>query len=102
MSHLGNFTSQDFVVCICSFFADSSSPQISAILFAHFARENGQSLGSVPAGAKIKRFGSVRFGRFGSVSCSVLTTTNDDSTNSNRYTTGNDDNRNDTDRSDSQ
>ena len=37
---LGNFASQDFVSCMRSFRADSSSPQISAILLGHLTREN--------------------------------------------------------------
>ena len=37
MAGLGNFTSLDFDICLRSFCADSSSPQISAILFDHFA-----------------------------------------------------------------
>ena len=37
---LGNFTSQDFDIFLRSFCADSSSPQISAILVGHFTGES--------------------------------------------------------------
>ena len=35
---VGNFTSQDFDIFLCCFCADSSSPQISAILVGHFSQ----------------------------------------------------------------
>ena len=38
---LGSFTSQAFDVFLRSFYADSSSPQISATLVGYLARENG-------------------------------------------------------------
>ena len=38
---LGHFMSQDFGIPLRSFGADSSSPQISAILVGHFTEENG-------------------------------------------------------------
>ena len=37
---VGNFMSQEFDICLRSFCADSSSPQISAILVGHFTVEN--------------------------------------------------------------
>ena len=44
---LGNFTSQDFVIILRSFCANSSSPQISAILVGNFTRDNSPQISAI-------------------------------------------------------
>ena len=52
---LGNFTSLDFEMFLRCFCADSSSPQISAILVGHFAMENASLRKSPQLPAKLPK-----------------------------------------------
>ena len=46
--NLGNFTSQEFDICLCTRCVDSSSQQISSILVGHFTRGGNDSLRQSP------------------------------------------------------